>query len=53
MKQKDDMDFALLLNRVRIAKHTDKDIEFLKSREIEQPKLSQKHSSCLCAELSC
>ena len=36
MRQKDDMDFALLLNRIRTAKHTDEDITFLKSREIDE-----------------
>ena len=34
MRQKDDQTFAEMLNRIREAKATDKDIEMLKSREI-------------------
>lgn len=35
MRQKDDLRFAGMLNRIRLAEHTDEDIQILRSREIE------------------
>ena len=36
MRQREDMEFAMMLNRIRVANHNDEDVTFLKSREIKE-----------------
>lgn len=35
MRQKDDVDFVEALNRIRLSKHTDNDIQLIKTRETD------------------
>lgn len=43
MRQKDDLEFAELLNRLRVGSYTQKDIELLKTRELKVDMLNAKY----------